>query len=204
MTTSISRPESCEIGTLIEDFFGAVQNGTIEFYNEFSFQHELGIYLRKHFPDSKVQFERNIRYFFDIIEPVKTEIDISVFSSERSDMLYTFEVKYPRNSQYPEQMYSFCKDIVFLEQLVDAGFEKAYFVAVVDDKLFYFGDNKDGIYAYFRSDAPIEGRIRKPTGRKNESVYVQGSYRVHWKRVCGNSRYCIVEVTREQLEARDT
>ena len=188
-----------EVFTPIKGFFSAVQNGIIEIYNEFSFQHELGIYLRKKFPDKKVQFERNVEYFgFDKSALVKKEIDISVFSDDKTDMSCVFELKYPQNGQYPEQMYSFCKDIVLLEQMVRGGFEKAYFVDVVDDPLFYSGrtGRTDGIYAYFRSNQPIEGSIQKPTGRKDESVDVQGSYHINWNPIQGKSKYCVVEVTR--------
>ena len=48
---------------IIEAFFEEVASGNIEIYNEFSFQHELGIFLRKRLKSAKVQFERNVSYF---------------------------------------------------------------------------------------------------------------------------------------------
>ena len=165
--SSIPGAGSHEVVTLIEGFFSAVRNEMIEIYNEFSLQHELGIYLREKYAEKKVQFERNVEYFgLDKSAFVKKEIDISVFSDDKTDFSCVFELKYPRNGKYPEEMYSFCEGIVFLEQMVRGGFEKAYFVAVVDDPLFYSGPKTDGIYAYFRSNQPIEGSIQKPTGSK--------------------------------------
>ena len=54
------------------------------------------------------------------------------------------------NGQYPEQMYSFIKDILFMEQLKDDGFDATYSLTVVNDKNFYSGKKTDGIYRYFR------------------------------------------------------
>ena len=184
----------------IDDFFANVGNGNIEIYNEFSFQHELGIYLREKFPTYKIQFERNVEYFGLIKSQfIKKEIDISIFLDDRSILPYAFELKFPRNGHYPEQMYSFCKDIAFLEQLVERGFEKAYFVAVVDDPSFYSGNRKTGIYAHFRSYRPIEGEIKKPTGRKKERISVQGSYQVDWVPIQNQWKYFIVEINRSMV-----
>lgn len=47
----------------IADFAQAVGRGEIEIYNEFSLQHELGIFLRASLPGCKVQFERNVSHF---------------------------------------------------------------------------------------------------------------------------------------------
>ena len=48
---------------IIHDFFYLVKNKKIEIYNEFSLQHELGIFLREKYKGSKIQFERNVSYF---------------------------------------------------------------------------------------------------------------------------------------------
>ena len=178
----------------LEKFFGSMRSGSVEVYNEFSFQHELGIYLRKEVPDKQVQYERNVSYFFQGREFDKREIDIAVFSRDKSELTSVCELKFPRNGQYPEQMFSFCKDIVFLEQLVKAGFRKAYFIVVADDRLFYSGDKVDGIYAYFRSNKPIEGKITKPTGKKDDSIFVEGSYYANWKVIQESLKYCVIEI----------
>lgn len=90
-------------------------------------------------------------------------------------------------------MYEFCKDIAFLEQLVSAGFQSAYFLAVADHKLFYSGAN-EGIYGLFRSGMPITGTICKPTGAKDTYVTISGSYTASWLPVSGNTKFCLVEV----------
>ena len=102
------------------------------------------------------------------------------------------ELKYPLNGQYPEQMYSFIKDIKFMEQLKEAGFDGAYCVTLVQDKNFYSGNKVDGVYSYFRNGNTIHGTIIKPTGKKDESIDVYGEYQVEWKSI-NNWKYYIVD-----------
>ena len=64
---------------LVHDFFKTVTNQNIDLYNEFSLQHELGIFLREALTTYKVQFERNVSYFTNDNKTIKKEIDIAVF-----------------------------------------------------------------------------------------------------------------------------
>lgn len=178
----------------IDKFFDQVRSGQCEIYNEFSLQHELGLFLRSSLPGQKIQFERNVSYFgLDKNSFEKKEIDISVFSDPQTGRKSVIELKYPRNGQVPESMYGFCKDIAFLEQLNRAGFEKAYFVAVADDPLFYSGQDS-GIYGLFRAGRTINGTITKPTGAKDSSVKISGSYRAGWQELVGATKFCVIEV----------
>lgn len=163
--------------TLIEEFFKEAIENNIEIYNEFSLQHELGIFLRNSLPEYKVQFERNIS-FFGISGTIKKEIDIVIYNDNEK---HAIELKYPVNGQYPETMFSFIKDIKFMEQLKENGFNSTYAVTLVDDHNFYEGTKVDGIYAYFRNRKIINGLISKPTGKKDESFTVNGSYNISWK-----------------------
>ena len=170
-----------------------IRQGEIEIYNEFSLQHELGLFLRTRLPNCKVQFERNVSHFsLAKTDFVKREMDISILSAA-GEKLCAIELKYPRNGQVPETLYGFCKDIAFLEQLVSAGFRAAYFLAVVDDKLFYSGAS-EGIYGFFRSGVPITGTISKPTGAKDSAVSIVGPYHASWLPINGSTKFCVVEI----------
>tara|TARA_R110000787_G_C13179588_1_gene421686 strand:- start:63 stop:623 length:561 start_codon:yes stop_codon:yes gene_type:complete len=178
----------------IAEFAQAVGTGAIEIYNEFSLQHELGLYLRNNLSNCKVQFERNVSHFKLAKSALeKKEIDIAVTSTESGARLSAIELKYPRNGQVPESIFSFCKDIAFLEQLVSSGFQSAYFLAVADHRHFYSG-NSEGIYGLFRSGMPITGKITKPTGTKDKEVNIVGSYTASWLPVSGDTMYCLVQV----------
>ncbi|ALS98227.1 hypothetical protein [Lacimicrobium alkaliphilum] len=178
----------------IQEFMGLVASGEVEIYNEFSLQHELGIFLRSKHPAYRVEFERNIGHFGVQKQGfAKREIDISIIERDTAKPMGVIELKYPRNGQIPEQVYSFCKDIQFIEQLVQTGFRAGAFVAVVDDPLFYQGRD-EGIYSMFRNGAPIHGIISKPTGARDSQVEITGTYQAEWKKINSRTKWCLIEV----------
>ncbi|MBR5983161.1 MAG: hypothetical protein IK025_05520 [Bacteroidales bacterium] len=79
------------IKSIIQDFLDNVLGGLLndnDVYNEFSLQHELGIYLRKKLPANyKVQFERNVDEVFGkgVVKSVKKEMDIYIFNEGKED-----------------------------------------------------------------------------------------------------------------------
>ncbi|MDO4223690.1 MAG: hypothetical protein Q4D05_06670 [Acinetobacter sp.] len=178
----------------------------VEICNEFSFQHELGIFLREqlHGLGYKIQFERNISFFGanqNNIKFVKKEIDICIFNADNPNERYAIELKCPRNGQVPEQMYSFAKDIQFMEQLKQGlGFGATFFVAFVDHAQFYKKEKGklDGIYGYFRAGEILKGKISKLTGAdKGHSVELQQEYQIKWFPLENESdieRFCIVSI----------
>jgi hypothetical protein len=181
-----------DLALQISKFFSEVEESRIEIYNEFSLQHELGIWLRGNVPPPfKIQFERNVRFFDRNAKCVKSEIDIVIYGPD-DERKYAIELKFPDNGQHPEAMFSFIKDIMFMEQVKKIGFDKTYAVTYVQDRLFYDGPKTDGIYAYFRNHAIIHGEIRKPTGKKDETCVIEGHYRIDWKTLANGAKYYIV------------
>ncbi len=170
-----------------------VSKGEVEIYNEFSLQHELGILVRKEIPERLVQFERNVSYF-GLNKPdfEKREIDIVVFDRASAVLDAAIELKFPRNGQHPEQMFSFCKDIAFIEQLKESGFNKTFFVVFAEDRLFYEGGTA-GIYGYFRGGRKLTGKVGKPTGKRDKTLTIRGEYAVKWSEVCGPMKFAVVE-----------
>lgn len=169
----------------IGKFFGLVANEEIDIYNEVSLQLELGAYLRLKVPSHvKVQFERPVAFFeLKQLPYVKKEIDIAIFSRENKSKI-AVELKFPRNGQYPEQMFKACQDIAFLEQLVEGGFDGGAFVIVADDPLFFCGNPGVGLYRCFRGGNALHGVIQKPTGAKDQIVTISGTHKITWAN-CG-------------------
>ena len=184
-----------DLKALIDHFFVKVRINNIEIYNEFSLQHELGAYLSNMLPSYKVQFERNVSYFFNQKHTVKKEIDIVVISKDGKEK-YAVELKCPLNGQYPEQMYAFVRDLKFMEELKYLGFSGTYSLVLVSDRPFYQGANITSIYKYFREEFRLHGKINKPTGetKKDECIELIGDYRFEWKSLDGNRKYYIIEV----------
>jgi hypothetical protein len=157
-----------ELVANVHDFFDRLDDSDVEIYNEFSFQHELGCYLRTVIPPGtcRVQFERPTDFVgIRSDQLLKKEIAIAIFGPDQADKT-AIELKFPRSGQFPEQMFSACKDVAFLEQLVERGFDWSIFVMAADDRLFYQGSDTGGVYSYFPSGKQICGLIRKPTGTK--------------------------------------
>ena len=182
-----------KLEALVGEFARRLNDGYIEIYNEFSLQHEFGIFLREKNVAELVQFERNVSYFqFPFSSFTKKEIDIACFDTSRTKLQLAVELKYPRAGQFPEQMFSFCKDIAFLEELHVAGFSRCLFLALVEQRPFHSG-NAEGIYKYFRGGEPLHGKIAKPTGAKDQRVMIEGKYIIRWKELRDGRRYTWVE-----------
>lgn len=188
---SITFKKTSKFGKIVEDFFVYIIENKIELYNEFSLQHELGIYLRSRLGTTyKVQFERNVN-FFGIPTTSKHEIDIVIFNEKER---YAIELKYPKNGQYPEQMFKFIQDIKFMEEVKKGGFQETYALSLVKDHNFYEGKSF-GIYEYFRSNKIIEGKINGPTeASKGQFIQLDGRYQIEWKNVDKNFKYYMVEI----------
>ena len=171
---------SQDLSAFISDFFKYAYNKKIELYNEYSLQHELGIFLRNQCPNYSVQFERNTK-FFGINQPtVKHEIDIVVFDKNEK---FAVELKFPRNGAYPRRMFQFVEDICFIEQLINNGFKGGCAVALVDDMNFCSnqGLKTTGIYSYFRGNIPIRGAINNPNQNVGHaSLTINSAYNVIW------------------------
>ncbi len=181
---------------LLNEFIEMMKDKDI--YNEAGIQFELGFFLRnqKSLSNYKIQLERNIDYFgLNKIYFSKKEMDIVIFD-ENKDKKSCIELKFPRksNGQVPEQMFKACKDIYFLEQLVNSGFESSYFIFFTDNDSFYHGQNENGIYGIFRNNGEITGTIEKPTGNQAESINIEGKYKINWQNIRDDLKYFIIEV----------
>lgn len=169
-----------DLSIYISDFFSYADRQKIELYNEYSLQHELGIFIRNQCPNYSVQFERNTNFFGINTATVKQEIDIAVFDKNEK---FAIELKFPRNRAYPRRMFQFVEDICFIEQLKNIGFNGGCAVVLVDDPKFYSnqGLNTTGIYGYFRKKKPITGVINNPLQNNGPTqLIVNGSYKAIW------------------------
>ena len=176
-------------------------NFNYEIYNEFSLQHELGIYLREKLGENyKVLFEKNICWIPQTAvneDWCKKEIDITVMKKSGSEWKPSFaiELKFPQNGAYPKRMFQFIEDMQFMEQAIDCcNFESTYCIALVHDvKFFSDKDGKienTGIYGYFRKQSTIPANEEIPwpiNDGKNESIALTREHKISWEEINGNS-----------------
>ena len=205
LVQSVNRKEKESINTKLQAisdniyqninvFMKNVLDNLIDVYNEFSLQHELGIYLRVALGRKyKIEFERNVSFFNINNNTLKKEMDIVIYTPDFKEK-YCIELKYPTNGQYPEQMYSMCKDIKFLEQLKDNGFTRCYSVNLVENSIYHSGNKSEGIYIKFRNEKRLYGIIEKPTGSNYECINLSGEYDINWITNNEIKSYFIVKV----------
>lgn len=102
-------------------------------------------------------------YFTSDNKTIKKEIDITIFNEDKSEK-YAIELKHPLNGQHPEQMYSFVKDIKFMEELKDRGFNKAATFTLVSDRPFYEGRNNEGFISIFEKNMQFMDKFLNQQG----------------------------------------
>jgi hypothetical protein len=189
------------LGRLVAQFFDAVGRKEIEIYNEFSLQHEFGIWLRDRTVNSttKIQFERPASYFGAANKLTKKEIDLACFTSSKNTQL-AMELKFPRSGQVPIQMFKFCQDVAFLEELVlkEKRFPFGCALFTADDPDFYRGTRQQPgtIYSYFRDGVTLKGKIEKSTGKEEPPVVLVREYKIEWQTVQDMSemRFALIHI----------
>lgn len=194
---------SIEMEAQVHDFFRAVGRREVEIYNEFSLQHEFGIFLRTRLGNGivKIQFERPAKFFGVANRLTKKEIDLACFQSPDTPFA-AIEFKFPRAKQVPIRMFKYCQDVAFLEELVlkEQRFGCGLAVMAADNRDFYQGSRHQPgtIYSAFRDGAPLRGTIEKPTGIAELPVTLLREYKIDWHDATGmpDLRYAMITVTR--------
>ncbi len=210
--------EDADFNLVLEEFLNHyLKDEQIELYNEISFQLELGLFLRKKFPNDKIEFERNIKKLGityqksnPLEESLKKEMDIYIYNKKNKSKKFAIELKFPMNGKTPEEMYQFVLDIKFMQVLKDANFTKTYAVVATMDKTYHTGSHhgrkdKNYIFKYFRhfpnQKEALTGKIYKPTGKDKHKKYIDlGTkiYEIKWKNWDisnqKNSKYYVVSI----------
>ena len=179
---------------ILDNFTSQIAKGKIEIYNEASVQYELAIFLREIIPNFKIQLERNVSYFeLDKEKYQKKEIDIVLFNPAKTRK-FAIEIKYPL-SEVPIQMYKFCEDIKFLEQLKESGFTNNFFLALTPQSQFWSNySRKDTIYEKFRKEKELYGTIKNQIGDSKEEVTLKGRHKINWLTINDSTRYFVMRI----------
>lgn len=178
------------------EMFARTKINNDNIYNEFFLQHELGFYLREELKSSKVEFERNVKFFSDnqdenfLKKFVKKEMDIVAYKGNSKNLeKYAIELKYPTNGDYPRRMFQFVEDIKFMEQVKDElGFTKTYCLTLISDSQkgipfrYCSRKNEGEIYHYFRNNKEIHGKITNPLNI-SEVHDIKRKFSIEWQRI---------------------
>ena len=208
----------------LNEFIEKIRNGEIDLYNEFGLQFELALYLRLLpafqkggvYEGAKIELERPITHFkIDKTSEIpKKEIDVCI-GDGNGNLISAIEIKFPTNGQVPLQLYEFCKDICFLEKLMNSNCKCAYSLVLVNSDNFYVEKReKNGIYKYFRGDKKLKGcgniyygrtaltgEIICPTGKKKgKSIEIINSYQIKWAELINGYSYYLIEIKKPQFK----
>jgi len=103
--------------------------------------------------------------------------------------------KIQNNGEYSIQMFHFCQDIKFLEQLKKAGFTDNFFLALTPQRNFWSDTGKKGtIYEKFRKEKELYGEIKNEIGDSTEKVILTGRHKINWLSVNDTVRYFVMRV----------
>lgn len=113
-------------------------------YNEFSFQHELGNYLRKIFSSKnyKIKFELNVKTQYQV-KSCKSESDIFILD-QNGEAKYAIELKYlKKNCAEPRRMFQCVEDMQFMSDVVKQikSIDKAFCVVITENTRLYQGES---------------------------------------------------------------
>jgi hypothetical protein len=134
------------IDELINKFIQKIENNEIELYNEAGLQHELGYFLRCNNVNTKFEYNTNLIPIIDD-KLLKKELDLYIRVNEEQ---YCIELKFPTKGAFPRRMTQSLIDIFFIQQLLNNGFTKGYFLFFTTLSAFKQGPETNGIYSYFR------------------------------------------------------
>ena len=81
-----------------------------------------------------------------------------------------------------------------MERVKKMGFNRTFTMTLVNDHLFYEGNDTSVIYSFFRAGETINNLIIKPTGKKDESITLNAQYKIIWQRLSDNRRYYLLEL----------
>jgi hypothetical protein len=163
-----------------------INDYTSNIYNEYSLQHELGLFLKNNLSGNwKIFFEKSM-YNNKKIESkhqkdvwVKKEADLVVIKYAENNEIekYAIELKFCRgiNARTPENMFDFIKDIRFMEQVkYHKKFTNTYNLIIVDNRKYYdkeYYKRKKYSYIYDIFKVNDNGKINIPKKPKNMQAY---------------------------------
>lgn len=180
----------------INKFFELIDKGEIEVYNEASVQFELGWYLKKKFPNSKISLERNISHLkFDKSEFEKSETDI-LFTDTLNHSHSIIELKAPINQDQvrPVTVFEWIRDLKFLEELTKKGIS-CFSIFITDNNGYLKSNRKTGKLLTDFRNKKIYGEYQKhvKSSKKNKKIFINNTYQFEWKDIGKGLFYFIAE-----------
>lgn len=172
--------------------------------NERALQLEIGMMFRQ--MAYGVRFEvscRGLSAHPEHTKPQKRDLDLLVSNGAET---LAIELKAPFAGRVPETMFDFYSDVAFVEGIVREGIaDRGVCLMLTNDRRYWDGIEKAGIYQPLRvSGTVLHGLIHKPTGSKENAIFVRGSYRPTWQMLINQAlllhgRYTLLEINHDGI-----
>ena len=172
-----------------------------EFTSEFTFQFRLCRYIEDSFDNQNIELESNINRY-KLFKLSKKEIDIDILTNDSEKI--AIEIKYIRDfGSHNIGMFEFCKDIKFLEELVEQSFSSGIAIIFTTIPNLYTSPNSElkpknieniNLYNAFRINKNLRGELKIKTGKMDKSLILKNSYPLQWIDFTPNIKACIVNI----------
>jgi hypothetical protein len=145
---------------IIQHFFKYFSQTPFELYNESGFRHELGIFLKKYYPDLVVKLEYPVSRMFNPI-PKLANKEADLFIVESGVHKHIIELKMPKDENASHvDLYRAIQDLKFLEQMKAHEYNSCISVFITKRKNIWESTN-GGIYKKFAGDSVVIGSVTK-------------------------------------------
>lgn len=171
---------------IIQHFFKNFSQEPIELYNEAGLHHELGIFLKKHYPDLSVKLNYPVSRMFNPI-PKLANKDADLFIIENGIQKHIVELKMPKDENASHiDLYRHVLDLKFLEQLKEHGYDTCISVFLTKRKNIWESTN-GGIYEKFAGETVNIGSVTKdeiqPFLIHGGPIELSGTYTAKWEAI---------------------
>ncbi len=169
---------------IIQHFFKNFSQNPIELYNEAGLHHELGVFLKKYYPDLNVKLNYPVSRMFNPI-PKLANKDADLYIIEGGVQKHVVELKMPKDENASHiDLYRHVLDLKFLEQLKEHGYDTCTSVFLTKRKNIWESTN-GGIYKKFAAETVNIGSVTKeeiqPYLIHGGPIELSGTYSAKWE-----------------------
>jgi hypothetical protein len=169
---------------IIQHFFKYFSQTPFELYNEAGLRHELGIFLKKYYPELNVKLDYPVSRIFNPI-PRLANKEVDIFIIESGVQKHAIELKMPKDENASHvDLYRVVQDLKFLEQLKQQEFETCTEVFLTKRKNIWESIN-GGIYKMFAGDTVNVRSVKKeeiqPYLIHGGPIELNGTYKAKWE-----------------------
>ena len=171
---------------IIQHFFKNFSQNPFELYNEIGFRHELGLFLKRYYPELNVKLDYPVSRMFNPI-PKLANKEADLFIIESGVQKHIIELKMPKDENASHiDLYRAIQDLKFLEQLKKHEYNTCLSVFITKRKNIWESTN-GGIYTMFAGESVKVRSVTKeelqPFLIHGGPIELEGTYKAKWEAI---------------------